>query len=74
MSLVRQALYSPDLAPCIFGYFAQLKTTREEKQFQSLEDIMQKLEDEQFQRIFHKGQNPGKSVLPFKGNVLKYID
>ena len=39
MSLVRQASYSPDLAPCDFWLFPKLKTILKGRRFQSREDI-----------------------------------
>ena len=42
MPLVRQAPYSPDLAPCDFWLFAKLKLTLKGRRFQSREDIMKK--------------------------------
>ena len=46
MPLVRQAPYSPDLAPCDFWLFPKLKTILKGRRFQSREDIMKKLMEE----------------------------
>ena len=61
MSLVRQASYSPDLAPCNFWLFPKLKTILKERRFQSREHIMKKSTEElgsipekEFKRCFEK--------------------
>ena len=46
MPLIRQAPYSPDLAPCDFWLFPKLKTTLKGRRFQSREDIMKKATEE----------------------------
>ena len=61
MPLVRQAPYSPDLAPCDFWLFPKLKTILKRRRFQSREDIMKKstkelgsILEEEFKRCFKK--------------------
>ena len=61
LPIVRQAPYSPDLAPCDFWLFPKLKTILKGRRFQSREDIMKKLTEElgsileeEFKRCFKK--------------------
>ena len=63
MSLVRQAPYSPDLAPCDFWLFPKLKAILKGRRFQSNKDIMKKSTEElgsipekEFKRCFEKRQ------------------
>ena len=63
MPLIRQAPYSPDLAPCDFWLFPKLKTTLKGRRFQSREDIMKKATEElqsipgeEFMKCFEKWQ------------------
>ena len=63
MSLVRQAPYSSDLAPCDFWLFPKLKTILKDRRFQSRENIMKKsteklgsIPEEEYKRCFEKRQ------------------
>ena len=63
MPLVRQAPYSPDLAPCDFWLFPRLKLTLKGRRFQSREEIIRKSTEElwsiaekEFDRCFQKWQ------------------
>ena len=63
MSLVRQAPYFPDLAPCDFWLFPKLKTILKERRFQSRKEITKKsteelgrIPEEKFKRCFEKWQ------------------
>ena len=61
MSLVRQAPYSPDLAPFDFWLFPKRKTILKRRRFQSREDIIKKSTEElgsipekEFKKCFEK--------------------
>ena len=83
MSLVRQAPYSPDLAPCDFWLFPKLKTILKGKRLQSREDIMKKLteelgsiQEEEFKKCFEKWQKCWKKCVYrhwkyFEGDSIK---
>ena len=78
--LVRQAPYSPDLAPRDFWLFPILKATLKGKRFQSSQDITQnrRRSSGAFQRsnsrgLSKSGRSAGKSVLIFKESILKEI-
>ena len=78
MPLVRQAPYSPDLAPWDFWLFPTLKTTLKGKRFQSREDIIQKsseelrsIPEEQFQRTFQKWQKRWEKCVDLQGEYFE---
>jgi hypothetical protein len=60
--VVREAPYSPDMAPCDFWSFPKLKRSLKGSRFDSLEDIMQNamkelrsLPEKAFQKCFQQG-------------------
>ena len=81
MSLVRQTLYSPHLAPCDFWLFPKLKTILKGRRFQSKEDIMKNrrrslgaFRRRSLRDVLRSGRSAGKSVCTAKGNTLKEIE
>ena len=78
MPLVRQAPYSPDLAPCDFWLFPKLKLTLKGRQFQSREDIMKKSTEElqgiaevEFKRCFQKWQKRWEKCVHHQGEYFE---
>ena len=78
MPLVRQAPYSPDLAPCDFWLFPKLKLTLKGRRFQSREDIMKKSTEElqgiaevEFKRCFQKWQKRWEKCVHHQGEYFE---
>ena len=78
MSLVRQAPYSPDLAPCDFWLFPKLKTILKGRRFQSREDIIKKsteefgsIPEEGFKRCFEKWQRRWEKCVYRQGGYFE---
>ena len=78
MPLIRQAPYSPDLAPCDFWLFPKLKTTLKGRRFQSREDIMKKATEElqsipgeEFMKCFEKWQKCWDKCVNHQGEYFE---
>ena len=78
MPLIRQAPYSPDLAPCDFWLFPKLKTTLKGRRFQSREDIMKKATEElqsipgeEFMKCFEKWQKRWDKCVNHQGEYFE---
>ena len=78
MPLIRQAPYSPDLAPCDFWLFPKLKTTLNGRRFQSREDIMKKATEElqsipgeEFMKCFEKWQKRWDKCVNHQGEYFE---
>ena len=78
--LVRQAPYSPDMAPCDFWLFPKLKMPLKGTRFEPREDIMRnakaqlyKIPQEAFQTCFQQWRTAGRSVCITKEITLKGI-
>jgi len=76
--LVRQAPYSPDIAPCDFWLFPKLKIPLKGKRFESREDIMRNATDllniipqEAFQKCFQQWQDRWKKCVHHQGDYFE---
>ena len=76
--LVRQAPYSPDMAPCDFWLFPKLKIPLKGKRFESREDIMRNATDllnmvpqEAFQKCFQQWQDRWKKCVHHQGDYFE---
>ena len=78
MPLVREAPYSPNLAPCDFWLFPKLKTILKGRQFQSREDIIKKsmeelgsILEEKFKRCFKKWHKRWEKCVYCQGEYFE---
>jgi len=76
--VLRQAPYSPDMAPCDFWLFPKLKMPLKGTRFQSREDIMRNATDqlraipkEAFQRCFRQWQNRWEKCVAAQGDYFE---
>jgi len=76
--LIRQAPYSPDMAPCDFWLFPKLKMPLKGTQFKSREDIMRnakaqlyKIPQEAFQKCFQQWQDRWKKCVHYQGDYFE---
>jgi transposase len=70
--VLRQAPYSPDMAPCDF-WFPKLKRPLKGYCFDSCEDIMQNVTKKLSRNASSCGRNIGLSLWSHKGPTLKGI-
>jgi len=77
-ALVRQAPYSPDMAPCDFWLFPKLKMPLKGTRFESSEDIMRNATDqlymipqEAFQKCFQQWQDRWKKCVYYQGDYFE---
>jgi hypothetical protein len=78
--VVRQAPYSPNMAPCDFWLFPKLKMPLKGTRFESREDILRNatawlitIPKDAFQKCFQQGGSAGRSVCITKETTLKGI-
>ena len=76
--LIRQATYSPDMDPCDFWLFPELKMPLKGTQFKSKEDIMRNataqldmIPQEAFQKCFQQRQDRWKKCVHYQGDYLE---
>ena len=76
--LIRQAPYSPDMAPCDFWLFPKLKMPLKGTQFESREDIMRNataqlymIPQEAFQKCFQQWQDRWKKCVHYQGDYYE---
>jgi len=76
--LIRQAPYSPDMAPCDFWLFPKMKMPLKGTRFESREDIMQnataqlyKIPQEAFQKCFQQWQDRWKKCVHYQGDYFE---
>jgi transposase len=76
--LIRQALYSPDMAPCDFWLFPKLKMPLKGTRYESREDIMQNataqlymIPQEAFQKCFQQWQDRWKKCVHYQGDYFE---
>ena len=75
---IRQAPYSPDMAPCDFWLFPKLKMPLKGTQFESREDIMRNatallnmIPQEAFQKCFQQWQDRWKKCVHYQGDYFE---
>ena len=78
ISLIRQAPYSPDMAPCDFWLFPKLKMPLKGTRFESREDIMRNataqldmIPQEAFQKCFQQWQDRWKKCVHYQGDYFE---
>ena len=76
--LIRQAPYSPDMAPCDFWLFPKLKMPLKVTRFESREDIMRnamaqlyKIPQEALQKCFQQWQDCWKKCVNYQGDYFE---
>ena len=76
--LIRQAPYSPDMAPCDFWLFPKLKMPLKGTRFESREDIMRNataqlymIPQEAFQKCFQQWQDCWKKCVHYQGDYFE---
>ena len=76
--LIRQAPYSPDMAPCDFWLFPKLKMPLKGARFESREDIMRNataqlyvIPQEAFQKCFQQWQDRWKKCVHYQGDYFE---
>jgi len=76
--LIRQAPYSPDMAPCDFWLFRKLKIPLKGTRFESREDIMRNataqlnmIPQEAFQECFQQRQDRWKKCMYYQGDYFE---
>jgi hypothetical protein len=76
--LIRQAPYSPDMAPCDFWLFPKLKMPLKGALFESREDIMRNataqldmIPQEAFQKCFQHRQDRWKKCVHYQGDYFE---
>jgi len=76
--LIRQAPYSPDMAPCDFWLFPKLKMPLKGTRFESREDSMRnataqlyKIPQVAFQKFFQQWQDRWKKCVHYQGDFFE---
>ena len=76
--LIRQAPYSPDMAPCNFWLFSKLKMPLKGTRFESREDVMwnataqlDMIPQEAFKKCFQQRQDRWKKYVHYQGDYFE---